>query len=744
MSAEHVRRIRRVPDHDPSSSEWQVAATDRAPGGEHIDGQAANRTPGLARPAAEASEGAQQAASGITHSLARMSILPPAESAAGSAGGPLSPETSGRIEAARGDGAALDAGTRASMEGAFGTSFANVRIHADGEADALNRSVDSTAFTTGSDVFFSQGRFQPDTDTGRHLLAHELTHVVQQQGASTGGPMTVGSVDNAYEREAEGAAGMVSQGGAIPGSMMGATSQRQPSPTTAAPAHPRRDTRRSGIGPLPALGRASLSIQRFDEGEHKGIGDAATGQGTIYLAPDMPVTYGDMVALGDYFDDWPTLVQLARIQGITEGTRGEVWYAILVQIRPKAEGRSREARDDAEAKGMGTVFDAKAKAAVNKRYLGVTVNNIAHFPNPRKGDAGRSQADKDAGPHAEGGGATYRQNHYWALLIAAGIGQEHHRVRVPKLNDALMIEAFADHFLTDAFSAGHQQTERASVKEYWDARVPDFQQHLKRWLVDSLTLELRRKPQSTLTKVGSHMSLPWVAENITLPIIEAKFAAVPTLGFGDLVSGAMHDYFNAHGAQADVAGRRITLVGDTHLLSTGGGPRHVTDKGRDTFNAAKAAVQAGIAEVHHAAELGRQGEDPERVPEMILKAGGGMFAAEQLMPTLADDATVADPQQQSLNWQLGSFEDVLADPRLAEGLAMAISGYAEKVSRSLSGLDKEQTDVLKEVLIDRMTAGQESVVRLLREIITHTPIQLDAGYNPDLLNDFPAAFESMH
>jgi hypothetical protein len=233
-----------------------------------------------------------------------------------------------------------------------------------------------------------------------------------------------------------------------------------------------------------------------------------------------------------------------------------------------------------------------------------------------------------------------------------------------------------------------------------------------------------------------------VTEEIALPSVRSAVAKLPQLGFGDLMSGAIHDYFNKHGAQADVAGRRITLVGDSRLLTRAvrNSPvmddriRHVTDQSRDTFNAAVAAVQAGIEEISIAAEMGRAGDDPERVPVKILDAGGGLFAAEQLLPTLAKDATIANPSQRSLDWLLPSYLDVFDDPRLVEGLTISIDKYANEVG-SLSGLSKEQMDAVMVVLIFRMKGGENSVVRLIKEVIEYTPIQTDVGFNPKHLQD---------
>ena len=84
------------------------------------------------------------------------------------------------IDTARGSGHGMDHSTRTHMETAFGADFSGVRIHTDTRADGLNRSLSARAFTTGRDVFFRQSEYSPGTSSGRELLAHELTHVVQQ------------------------------------------------------------------------------------------------------------------------------------------------------------------------------------------------------------------------------------------------------------------------------------------------------------------------------------------------------------------------------------------------------------------------------------------------------------------------------------------------------------------------------------------------------------------------------------
>jgi len=99
---------------------------------------------------------------------------------AGSKGGPAGPELEQSLEQARGGGRPLAEGFRSRMESAFGADFSSVRIHADEPADRLSRSIQARAFTRGHDIFLRQGEYQPASTDGQRLLAHELTHVVQQ------------------------------------------------------------------------------------------------------------------------------------------------------------------------------------------------------------------------------------------------------------------------------------------------------------------------------------------------------------------------------------------------------------------------------------------------------------------------------------------------------------------------------------------------------------------------------------
>jgi hypothetical protein len=80
----------------------------------------------------------------------------------------------------------LPATTRTQMEQAFDTNFSDVRIHADAQSVQLNNSINAKAFTYGRDIFFNQGELNLNSASGKRLLAHELTHVVQQGGQASG------------------------------------------------------------------------------------------------------------------------------------------------------------------------------------------------------------------------------------------------------------------------------------------------------------------------------------------------------------------------------------------------------------------------------------------------------------------------------------------------------------------------------------------------------------------------------
>lgn len=102
-------------------------------------------------------------------------------------------------------GRPLDRSIRARMERALDADFSAVRVHDDSAAADLATGVASRAFTHGRDIYFSRGAFDTGSAAGQHTLAHELTHVAQQQqGRDRGGnQLTIGRADDPLEAEAD-------------------------------------------------------------------------------------------------------------------------------------------------------------------------------------------------------------------------------------------------------------------------------------------------------------------------------------------------------------------------------------------------------------------------------------------------------------------------------------------------------------------------------------------------------------
>ncbi len=156
-------------------------------------------------------------------------------------------------------GRPIDQVTRAFMESRFGRDFSRVRVHVDARASESTRAVNALAYTVGHDVVFGAGRYSPETGAGRELLAHELAHVVQQEGmpGDASKPLRVAEAHGIHEAEADTIVQAVMRGRALPR-------------VSGAPAHP--EVRRrvpppqaavAGQGPPPI--RVADAIARLEQ-----------------------------------------------------------------------------------------------------------------------------------------------------------------------------------------------------------------------------------------------------------------------------------------------------------------------------------------------------------------------------------------------------------------------------------------------------------------------------------------------
>jgi hypothetical protein len=150
-------------------------------------------------------------------------------------------------------GSPLDLDTRTDMESRFGQDFSNVRVHTDSAANESAKSVNAQAYTVGSDIVFQSGNYDPGSDAGKHMLAHELTHVVQQRsgpvdGTDAGGGVKVSDPSDRFEREASANADAI---------------MSTPSPAPAAPVQRCDD----GCGDTEVQRLAEPTVQREDAPE---------------------------------------------------------------------------------------------------------------------------------------------------------------------------------------------------------------------------------------------------------------------------------------------------------------------------------------------------------------------------------------------------------------------------------------------------------------------------------------------
>jgi hypothetical protein len=113
-----------------------------------------------------------------------------------------------------GGGSPLDRGTRGFMESRLGADFGDVRIHTDSKASESARSVQAYAYTVGNDVVFQSGKYEPESESGQRMLAHELTHVMQQRSGPVAGTPAAGGIkishpSDSFEQAAESNANQV-------------------------------------------------------------------------------------------------------------------------------------------------------------------------------------------------------------------------------------------------------------------------------------------------------------------------------------------------------------------------------------------------------------------------------------------------------------------------------------------------------------------------------------------------------
>jgi hypothetical protein len=392
--------------------------------------------------------------------------------------------------------------------------------------------------------------------------------------------------------------------------------------------------------------------------EHRSIGDAATGAALVNVGGGSPaeqlwLTFGDVVALsGDFFrpadapldrraGKQPTtsdreasdrLFALARVPGRAGrrlDTRDEIICALKVTTVDESlvDPRFEPGGQFAEYRFSAGADRTAVERRVRDRYLTLAATNDDHFVTPGSSDVATGSGYRSA-PSA------YRHLHQRALREAWTSGRQE-----GDLTRAMAREAAAQHYLTDAFAAGHLRTPVADIRRYWSARYPRFWERLQSKVaadtattLRELTVALRVLPARSLYRR-------------TLSELTSRTRRYPKLSLGDLVARCFHDWDNTHG---------LSVQGGAMIFGDGAIELGLSKE------LALAAVRAGNDDVEVAFELGRAGRHHHggALYDAVRRTTGGQrgaYLAESRIPRLS---AANSPQ----NWRAPDAETLWDSP----------------------------------------------------------------------------------
>ena len=361
----------------------------------------------------------------------------------------------------------------------------------------------------------------------------------------------------------------------------------------------------------------------------------------------MVLTHGDLTTLsGDYFDPRDTdergnpindsLFKCAGRPSPDPGKRPGTQDECLYALKMHNTGDPRFATGGAWA---DIVFSEAVQKAVDDRYLRLAAKNDEHFQAP----TGPGSRGPLSGARKSGGGS-YRDLHESAILDAHAAKRKGKPVA-----DAMAHEAAAQHFLTDAFAAGHSRTPRGSIRSHWQAKYPLFFDNLKKAIAHETAIWMNANIDNAATVLGGVQD---ITGNI-LAEVEKATADLPPFGFDDVVSLVVHDVDNERGlwVKNDLGDEWLTFGDGSY------------GKG-ETAKYTEKAVALGCQDVNNA-----YGLDPDLAEDAVLAevrartpapaVASVKYGPEQMVPVV-DPKKAADNGSQ--NWQANSFEDLWKKP----------------------------------------------------------------------------------
>ena len=583
-----------------------------------------------------------------------------------------------------GSGFSPSGNIRKELGGHLGFDPAGARLHTGPEAAAAARNLHAEAFTIGNDVFFGEGRYNPASREGMGLLAHELTHVGQQTG-TTGDKARFFSERGGDEMEGEAQetgqrvfANLGSRSGlrvenfapeyAVEGGGSVSKSDQERLDGIAQLALREAEKRVSALGvaqiPLAVVNvdvtldldsmsdaeaadawaeaiisritppgitanlitpieHARLGIQRYEAGEHAQFGAMIGQTERVFNLNGHPITYGEMIAMGDFFES-PEQMNQASPDEIGK---------LLVLIRAD--------RQAFEAKSAGHPTTANWQEATAKRYVELAAKNDAHFSPDN-----------------------------WQTFVEY-FKQAFNLAIMGNLDRALQTVAFGGHFLTDAFSAGHLFNKQKVLAKA-DKRVgPKFYKEL--------AAEVYRLNKTKLDnyEVNTAMFASWKEmneENLAAAFDRAHLWKKEK--FNSAFVRVIHDQLNndmqPEGGGIPVYNKRGdgTEAGDPWKLS-GDGTLNLSSKTLQIAREAVALSQTYIEQIH-AARL-----DSVRTAKMLTQG----------IREISDTLPIPDKEgQQKIDGAIDTYSDP-NNPKTVNAIADLLTREIDQILAELSAND---------------------------------------------------------
>ena len=378
-----------------------------------------------------------------------------------------------RLRSRLGGGRPLPGDLRAEAETGFGRPLGDVRVHTDGHAASMATELNAHAFTVGQDVFFGQGQFDPSSRSGYNILAHELTHTLQQPSAPATAGLTVSDVHDAEERQAYAMADRLTanRGLAVEGTFTPASSG-----VLRIHRHSSWEHTLLGDTPPSRLGDATVTAEArghvlADLWDRMMFFSTDPGGDPRGRFPDVRwvqlagsglwVSNGELNALADYLPDPSAADTMTRdelvpvLQKMRSGIRGAAGANFGLRGKSMEGMATHWMEFITEAGGEVKALDEATAGQGTNRYAGLLTRNACHFApfSWHRWEQYHNEAAEEARAH-------FASRTETAPLKDIPKGTEEHA------RQAILKNGYGDHFLQDSFAAGHL-VNKTLVMQWW-------------------------------------------------------------------------------------------------------------------------------------------------------------------------------------------------------------------------------------------------------------------------------------